>query len=80
MKRKSLRKISTRNMVGILSARRTRWLEASLNNGTFNATHFLRFGGRKIFDCGIDSEEVSWDIESFLAFYSQAYWRIDQIV
>lgn len=55
-------------------------IEASLNDGSFNATHLLTFEGRKIFDCGIDSAEVSWDIEVFSAFYSQAHWRVDQLV
>lgn len=64
----------------LLLSKRNHTIEACLNDGTFNATHFLRFGGRKVFDFGIDSVEVLWDIESFLAFYSQAYWRVDQIV
>lgn len=55
-------------------------IEASLNNGIFNATHFLRWGGRKIFDCGIDSRDISWSLEDFRTFYENAHWRIDQVV
>ena len=73
-------KVSTTELILILIASKAKTIEASLNNSAVNATHFLRFGGRKIFDCGIDSRSVSRDVEKFLSFYSQAYWRVDQIV
>jgi len=71
-------KIKTTPLVALL--RKGRVIEASLNNGIFNATHFLRFGGRKIFDYGIDSSAMSWKPQEFVDFYSRAVWRIDQIV
>lgn len=56
------------------------YVEASLNDGIFNATHLIRFGGRKFFDTGIDSKEVSWKENDFLNFYTLANWKIDQII
>ncbi len=57
-----------------------KFIEASLNDGIFNATHFIRFGGRKIFDTGIDSREVSWNEAEFVSFYEKSFWKIDQIL
>lgn len=59
---------------------RNKFVEASLNDGIFNATHFIRFGGRKIFDTGIDSQEISWSINDFVSYYENTYWKIDQII
>lgn len=70
--------IPTKEMVKLLHT--NRYVEASLNNGMFNATHLVRFGGRKIFDIGIDSQEVSWKVEEFVSFYEMSFWKIDQIV
>lgn len=75
-----MRKIHTLELLDLLRSEANHTIEASLNNGRFNATHFLRFGVRKLFDCGIDSAEVSWNVKDFLAFYSKASWRVDQIV
>ena len=46
----------------------------------FRATHMLVFGGKKIFDTGIDSQETKWSPEEFVEFYPKAYWLIEQIV
>ena len=73
-------KVSTFELLSFLLGDTTKTIEASLSSGRFSATHFLRFGGRKLFDCGIDSAEVSWDIKDFMAFYSGAYWKLDQVV
>lgn len=73
-------KIATDRLLELLMQDHGRFVEASLNDGIFNATHFLRFGGRKVFDTGIDSVTVSWKKSDFLFHYSQAKWKIDQIV
>lgn len=61
-------------------ARQYKYIEASLNNGFLNATHLVRFGGRKYFDTGIDSQEISWTEKEFLSFYEKSFWKIDQII
>jgi hypothetical protein len=73
-------RVTTTKLIQLLTWLPKHTIEASLNYGATNMTHFLEFGGRKIFDIGIDSAEVSSDPEEFLAFYAEAYWRIDQIV
>jgi len=73
------KKLTTVKLVSILFDRKTRWIEASLNDGTFNATHMLQSYGYQVMDCGIDSRDVRWRIEDFTAFYKDARWRIDQI-
>ncbi len=73
-------KLSTKELMATLITNRDRVIEASLNDGVFNATHVLRYGGRKIFDCGIDSEVISWRPKDFLDFYPSAFWLIDQVV
>lgn len=70
--------IPTTDLVKLLH--KNKFVEASLNDGIFNATHFIRFGGRKIFDTGIDSQEVSWKEVEFLSFYEKSFWKIDQIL
>ena len=73
-------KISTNSLVRLLTADKNVDFEVSLNNGVFNATHFLRFGGRKIYDIGIDSQQSLWNISEFTAWYNEANWLVDQIV
>lgn len=70
--------IPTTELVKLLC--NNKFVEASLNDGIFNATHFIRFGGRKIFDTGIDSQEISWSINDFVSYYENTFWKIDQII
>lgn len=70
--------ISTAELFNLLL--KNKIVEASLNDGILNATHFIRFGGRKIFDMGIDSKEISWKKFEFLRYYENTYWKIDQII
>ncbi|MBI3787902.1 MAG: hypothetical protein HY276_06555 [Ignavibacteriales bacterium] len=73
-------KIPTKQLLELIAKEKHRVIEASLNNGTFNATHFLSFRQGKIVDTGIDSATAHWKPDDFLAFYPTAYWKIDQIV
>lgn len=73
-------KKSSQDLIQLLLLFKGRTIEASLNNGIFNATHFLNYGGKKIFDCGIDDAPMSWYPQEFLAFYPKSIWGIDQIV
>ncbi|GAB4439725.1 MAG: hypothetical protein Kow0031_21610 [Anaerolineae bacterium] len=75
-----MNKITTSQLVDLLTNNKGKYVEASLNNGFFSATHLLVFGGQKIFDTGIDSQEISWKPEDFIRFYPEAYWVVDQIV
>ncbi len=74
------KKISTNNLINNLILNKHTCYEVSLNNGIFNATHFLRFGGKKIHDIGIDSKLCVWNKEEFSKMYPKAKWLIDQIV
>lgn len=71
-------KIDTKELIKLV--KESKYVEASLNNGLFNATHLISFGGRKLFDTGVDSQEVSWFEKEFLSFYIYAKWKIDQII
>lgn len=73
-------KVQTPELLALLVANKGRVIEASLTNGYFNFTHFMDFGGRVIYDMGIDSEEVSRRPHEFLERYQNEWWRIDQIV
>ena len=64
----------------LLIVKKNKYVEASLNNGIFNATHFIRFGGRKYFVTGIDSKEKSWKETEFIEYYNNVIWKIDQII
>lgn len=67
-------------MVEKMISNKGRHFEAGMDNGFFCATHFLCFGGRKIYDTGIDSQDIIWKPQEFVDFYRFAYWKIDQIV
>ncbi|MBN1218530.1 MAG: hypothetical protein JXM69_06370 [Anaerolineae bacterium] len=75
-----MNKIPTSQLVEFLIQHKGKFVEASMSNGIFKATHILRFGGRKIFDTGIDSQEVTWTPQEFIDFYPKAYWMIEQVV
>jgi len=75
-----MRKISTQELIALLKSERSSYLEVSLNNKYFKATHFMTFGGKKIYDTGIDSKDIKWKCNEFLEFYPYAYWKIDQII
>jgi AAA15 family ATPase/GTPase len=74
------RKVSTFELVSLLLTGTTTTVEASLNNGKFNATHFIHLHKRRIIDCGIDSRDVIWTIKNFISYYRNAYWKLDQIL
>ena len=73
-------RLSTRILTEILSRHRKIFFEVSLANGYFCATHFLAFGGKKIYDTGIDSKDIKWSIDEFIGFYPSAIWRIDRVI
>ena len=75
-----MKKIPTSQLIELLKAKRDSVFEVSLSNQFFKATHFIYFGGRKLFDTGIDSQETTWLPDEFLRFYPQAFWTIEQIV
>lgn len=75
-----MNKISTNEIIKLVTRNKNKVYEISLNNGVFNATHFLSYGGKKIYDIGIDSKEIKWFPNEFISFYSRAFWIIDQII
>ena len=74
----SVSKVKSQELLRI--ARQCKYVEASLNNGFLNATHLLRYGGRKYYDTGIDSQETSWSACEFINFYKESYWKIDKVI
>ena len=80
MARIARRKISTFELVSFLLRNNRKTVEASLNNGALNATHFIHFHKKKVVDCGIDSRVVVWTTKDFISFYRNAYWKLDQVL
>ncbi len=76
----NMNKLTTEELVRRITQSKNVIFEASLCLGMFRATHFLRFGGKKLFDIGIDSKQITWLHSKFVKFYNKSYWIIDQIV
>lgn len=74
------KKIPTKTIVELLTTNKEKVFEISMSTACFKATHIVYFGGRKIFDMGIDSQTVAWKPNEFLGFYPQAYWKIEQVI
>ncbi len=75
-----MNKLSTNEIIKLVTKNKNNVYEISLNNGIFNATHFLSYGGKKIYDTGIDSKVTKWFPNEFISFYPRAFWIIDQII
>jgi len=75
-----MNKISSQQLVELLKKNKGRFIEASMSDGHFKATHMLVFGGRKIYDTGIDSQETKWSPQEFIDFYPMSHWLIERIV
>lgn len=75
-----MKKISTQQLIALQKKHKNSYFEVSLSNKYFRATHFMTFGGKKIYDTGIDSKDVKWTPNEFLEFYPRAFWKIDQII
>lgn len=74
------KKFPTKTIVDLLKKNQKTVFEISLNTTDFKATHVVYYGGRKIFDMGIDSQTVAWKPNEFLTFYPQATWSIEQVI
>lgn len=75
-----MNKLSTIELINSLKINRGNVFEVSINNGFFKATHLIYWGGKILYDTGIDSIEVKWKIEEFLENYFYSYWEIEQVV
>lgn len=73
-------KIHTLDLVDLLKLNKKKQIEVSIKNHFLSATHFLSFGGKKIYDVGIDSKQSIWEIKEFIEHYKNTYWNIDQIL
>jgi len=51
-------------------------IECNLTSGCFNCTHYIAYTDDKIFDIGIDDQELEYTHDEFLAAYPQTTWRI----
>jgi hypothetical protein len=72
--------IQTQALVNTITANADKWVEARLCFNGFAATHFLYFTANKLYDEGIDGEELETSILDFSNRYQDCYWRIDNIV
>ena len=73
-------KISTKELIQQLKKQKNKIFETSLCLFQFRATHFIFWGGKKIFDTGIDSQEIKWKEKEFLDKYSESSWLVEQII
>ena len=72
-------KISTKELIELLKKESTAMIEASLNNGLFNSTHYIYWDDELIHDEGCDDEEYSCTEEQWLNYYPNALWIVNQI-
>ena len=72
--------ITSNELVSRLKMNRRKMFEVAICKGSVRATHFIYFGGKLLYDTGIDSKEVKWKPQDFLNHYKHTFWKIDQVV
>lgn len=75
-----MNKISTNDLIMRLKSNKGKVFEVSLNNGFFRATHMIYWGGKILYDTGIDSVEIKWKSDEFKNHYDLSFWEVEQIV
>jgi hypothetical protein len=73
--------LTTTELIELTNSNQCKTIEASLilNSGFF-ATHFLEARRKRLYDIGIDSEQVKWKFEEFLNNYNSGRWLVVQVV
>ncbi len=72
--------ISTHELVTKLKQNKGKMFEVVIKHGAFRFTHFIYFGGKFLYDTGIDSQEIKWKPQDFSDYYNSTFWHIDQVV
>jgi hypothetical protein len=75
-----MNKVSTNELINLLKLNRGKVFEVSISNGFLKATHLIYWGGKILYDTGIDSIEIKWKADEFLENYILSYWEIEQVV
>ncbi len=75
-----MKPVSTKELIKKIKANKGKTFEVAIVKEIFRATHFIYFGGRLLYDTGIDSQEIRWKPEEFLNYYISTFWQIDQVV
>lgn len=75
-----MKSISTNELVTKLKVNQGKMFEVAINKGAFRFTHFIYFGGKLLYDTGIDSHEIKWKPQDFSDYYNSTFWQIDQVV
>lgn len=75
-----MKSISTNELVAKLIVNKGKMFEVAIVKSAFRATHFIYFGGKLLYDTGIDSQEIKWKPKDFLGYYNSTFWQIDQVV
>lgn len=73
-------KVSTKELIKKIKADKGKVFEVSLCLVFLRATHTISWGGKKIYDTGIDSQEIKWKESEFIEEYSESVWLIEQII
>ncbi|MFZ1289200.1 MAG: hypothetical protein WAR79_03890 [Melioribacteraceae bacterium] len=75
-----MKSFSTFQLMELLKLNKKTIYEVSFVKDEFCATHIIYFGGKLLYDTGIDSQEVKWKPIDFLNHYKLTYWKIFQII
>jgi hypothetical protein len=75
-----MKSISTNELITKLKVNKRKIFEVAIVKDALQATHFIYFGGKLLYDTGIDSQEIKWKPQDFLGYYNSTFWQIDQVI
>jgi len=75
-----MKPVSTKELIKKIKENKGKTFEVAINKGAFRFTHFIYFGGKLLYDTGIDSQEIKWKPQDFSDYYNSTFWQIDQVV
>ena len=64
-----MRSVFTNELVSEIKNNTGKMFEVAIVKHGFRATHFIYFGGKLLYDTGIDSKEVMWKPNDFIDYY-----------
>lgn len=72
--------LKTNQLIKLIKKNPSRVIEANIQYGALNATHFIIYKDNEIIDEDIDGVETTWLIDEFINEYSSNYWFVDYLL